>query len=132
MIPCLGFSCYLLVHPPPPGGVEGGRKRRPRRRRRREAGEGDYKEEAWEEDGDETCFPAPTDLRERVNMDIGALPRRRRPISLTVSGPLKSRTKDNSGARVPYFPFAHERQCESLGFMDRPNQAHMTRAALGK
>ena len=36
-------------------------------------------------------------------MNIDALPLRCRPFSLTVSGPLKSRTKHNIGVRVPIF-----------------------------
>ena len=52
-------------------------------------------------------------------MNIGALPRRCRPLSLMESGPLKSSTKHNNRARVPFFPCAHERRCEALGFMDR-------------
>ena len=38
-----------------------------------------------------------------VLMNIGVLPRRCRPFSLTESGPLKSRTKHNNGVRVPIF-----------------------------
>ena len=60
-------------------------------------------------------------------MNIGALPRRCRPFSLTESGPLKSRTKHNNGVRVLFSPSARERQCEALGFMDRPFQVLMTR-----
>ena len=52
-------------------------------------------------------------------MDIGALPRRCRPFSLTETGPLKSRTKPNSKLRVPFFPSAHERKCEASGLMGR-------------
>ena len=51
--------------------------------------------------------------------DIGALPRRCRPFSLTEGGSLKSRAKHNNGVRVPFSPAAHERQCEAPGFMDR-------------
>ena len=32
--------------------------------------------------------------------------------------PLKSRTKHNNRVRVPFYPCAHERQCEALGFRD--------------
>ena len=60
-------------------------------------------------------------------MDIGALPRRCHPFSLTESGPLKGRTKHNNGVQVPFSPSAHERQCEALEFMDRPFQVLMTR-----
>ena len=52
-------------------------------------------------------------------MDIGALPRRCRPFSLTESGPLKSRTKHNNGVRVHFPSSTHEQQYEALGFMDR-------------
>ena len=60
-------------------------------------------------------------------MYIGALPRRCHLFSLTESGPLKSRTKHNNGVRVLFSPSAHERQCEALGFMDRPYQVLVTR-----
>ena len=65
-------------------------------------------------------------------MNIGALPRRCRPFSLTESGSPKCRTKHNNGVRLPFFSSAHERQCEALGFMDQPFQVHMTRAPLAK
>ena len=50
-------------------------------------------------------------VNHNVFMNIGALPRRCRPFSLTESGPLKSRTKHNNGVRVLFSPSAHERQC---------------------
>ena len=61
------------------------------------------------------------------NINIGALPRRCRPFSLTESGPLKSRTKHINGVLVRFSSSAHERQCEALGFMDRPFQVLVTR-----
>ena len=61
-------------------------------------------------------------------MDIGALPRRCCPFSLTESGPLKRRKKHINGVRVLFSPSAHERQLRGLGgFMDRPFQVFMTR-----
>ena len=61
-------------------------------------------------------------------MDIGALPRRCRPLGLiTGSGPLKTRTKHNNGVRVLFSFSAHERHCEALGFMDRLFQVLVTR-----
>ena len=69
-------------------------------------------------------------VRSARDMDIGALPRRCRPFSLMESGPLKSKTQQLNASA--HSPFAHERQCEALGFMDQPFQVHMTRAPLAK
>ena len=48
-------------------------------------------------------------------MDIGALPRRFRPFSLTKSMPLKSRTKHNTGVRVPFSTSGHEKPVFVVG-----------------
>ena len=79
-----------------------------------------------------TCNYTPTWTKRRhpilgALMNIGALLRQCRPFSLTESGPIKSRTKQNNGVRVPFSSSARERQCEAFGFMDRPFHVLVTR-----